>query len=231
MFIMNPPPNHVNFVQGRAGQPATYITCLEGDGEDPNCSDSVSFQLFEFMNTHEHWPKFIAAHYFHLTFKSASDVLYQVKIPVQNTYTSIYTLSQSCVGINISWFPLHQPFRTCHLMHSAFDQLVRRSRPITYFIWACLKTTAQTRQKPLVNLWPHHWIIIITYYYSCYQLWYGSDAVRFWIFMNPEWCQKRFVAAVNTTERHDGMRRFKWEKQIGVTAQHISLAKHFSTCW
>ena len=70
----------------------------------------------------------------------------------------------------------------------------------------------------------HQWMIIITYYYFCYQLWYGSDAVRFWIFMNPEWCQKRFVAAVNTTEWHDGMRRFKWEKQIGVTAQYISLA-------
>jgi hypothetical protein len=28
--------------EGRAGEAASYITCLDGDGEDPSCSDSVS---------------------------------------------------------------------------------------------------------------------------------------------------------------------------------------------
>ena len=154
------------------------------------------------MNTHEYWPKFIAVHYF-LTFKSASDVLYQVKIPVQNTYTSIYLLSQ-CVLTSTylaflftsysalpTWciLPLNNlsagPDRSPILYGRASRQLLKQDRNLS-------------PPKPIPIIPPKPIVIVTYYYYTCYQLWYGSDGVRFWIFMNPEWCQKRCVAAVNT---------------------------------
>lgn len=37
--------------QGRAGQAATYITCLDGDGEDPHCSDSVGVSILHLQDS------------------------------------------------------------------------------------------------------------------------------------------------------------------------------------
>jgi hypothetical protein len=62
MFFVILPPPYANVLQGRAGQNATYITCLQGDGEDPNCSDSVSFSL-EYISMHEYVPNFVTVEF------------------------------------------------------------------------------------------------------------------------------------------------------------------------